>query len=154
MESVFSLFEGIKNLSSLRLNDCDLSMIIPSSTGNLKSLTSFGISNSRLATQTLSAVATINRLKFFTIDGCSYLLGQQLPSLPSTIGNMTNLETLDISGCQISGPIPHEVGALKKLTSLVLSGTGLSGRIPSSIANLTQLTELQLPSNYLSGKLN
>ncbi|CAN6334859.1 unnamed protein product, partial [Urochloa humidicola] len=124
-------------------------MTIPSSIRNLRNLTSLVISDSNLTTQTLSAFARIGNLKFLTIDSC----GCSVCQLPPTIGNMTSLERLDISECQLSGPIPQEVGALKKLTSLVVLLTGLSGRIPSSIANLTQLTELRLDRNNLSGEI-
>ncbi|CAL4898027.1 unnamed protein product [Urochloa decumbens] len=148
LESVFSWFEGIKNLRSLQFYDCDLYMTIPSSMGNFKILTRLMISGSNLTTQTLSAVANIRSLKFLSIYSCGCSVGR----LPSAIGNMTSLQRLGIWGCQLSGPIPHEVGAVKKLTSLALSRTGLSGRIPSSIANLTQLTALRLDQNYLSGK--
>jgi hypothetical protein len=122
-------------------------MTTASSIGNPKYLTRLAIYYSNLTTQTLQVVANIGSLKFFTIESCGCLLGQ----LPSTTGNMSNLERLDISGRQLSGPIPHEVGALKKLKSLTLSYNGLSGRIPNATANLTQLTELLLEGNCLSG---
>ncbi|KAG2630543.1 hypothetical protein PVAP13_3KG531730 [Panicum virgatum] len=144
-ESFFSWFQGIRNLRSLQFYDCDLSLTIPSSTGNLKNLISLVISESNLTTQTLSAVANIRSLRFLDIEGWGCSLGP----LPSAIGNMTSLERLSILGCQLSGPIPQEVGAIKKLTSLTLPDIGLSGRIPSSMANLTLLTELWLGGNSL-----
>ncbi|RLM98504.1 hypothetical protein C2845_PM06G33150 [Panicum miliaceum] len=148
-ESIFSWFEGVKNLRSLHFYDCDLCMTIPSSIGNFKNLTSLTIHGSNLTSRTLSAVANIRNLKILAIDYCGCLVGQ----LPPAIGNMTSLEILRIWKCQLSGPIPQEVGALKELTSLVLVNTGLSGRIPSSMANLTQLTELWLNGNSLSGEI-
>ncbi|CAN6334860.1 unnamed protein product [Urochloa humidicola] len=148
LESVFSWFEGIKNLRTLRFEYCDLSMTIPSSIGKFKSLTSLVIFNSNITTQTLSAVASISNLKVFAVNSCDCLLGK----LPSAIGNMTSLEELSID-CHLSGSIPHEIGAVKKLISLVLPFNGLSGRIPNSIGNLTQLTELQLSENYLRGEI-
>ncbi|CAN6361712.1 unnamed protein product [Urochloa humidicola] len=150
LESVFSWFEGIKNLRSLKFQYCDLSMTVPSSIRKFKSLTSLVIFNSNITTQTLSAVTNIRKLKFFTIDNCvDCLLGQ----LPPAIGNLTSLERLDIFDCRLSGSIPHEVGAVKKLISLGLPETGLSGRIPSSFGNLTQLTGLWLVGNYLNGEI-
>jgi Leucine-rich repeat (LRR) protein len=126
-------------------------MTMPSSIGNLKNLTSLEIDSSNITTKTLSSIANIRNLKFFTIFSCGCSVGK----LPPAIGNITSLEILDVWDCrQLSGTIPQEIGALKKLTSLTLSSTGLSGRIPSSIGNLTQLTDLRLDSNYLSGKVN
>jgi Leucine-rich repeat (LRR) protein len=154
LETLFSWLEGIKNLRSLSFIDCDLSMIIPSSIGNLRNLTSLLILGSNFTTQTLSSVTNIRNLKNFEIycDDSDYMF--LAGKLPSAIGNMSNLEKLDISGCQLSGPIPHEVGALKELKSLVLHFIGLSGRIASTIANLTQLTELQLDGNHLRGTVS
>jgi Leucine-rich repeat (LRR) protein len=149
-------------------------MTMPSSIGNLKNLTSLEIDSSNITTKTLSSIANIRNLKFFTIVNCGCSVGKLPPAIgnmtsleildvlecqlsgpiPQEIGKLTSLERLDISMCQLSGPIPQEIGALKKLTSLVLSMSGLSGRIPSSIGNLTQLTELGLDGNYLSGKVN
>jgi len=146
LESLFSWFEGIKNLRSLVFFDCNLSMTIPSSTRNFKNLTMLEIFESNFTTQTLLAVGNIRSLEVFTIIGCGCLTGQ----LPSAIVNMINFERLFIAECQLSGPMTHKVGALKKLKSLVLPSIGLSGRIPSTIANLTQLTELQLEGNYFN----
>jgi Leucine-rich repeat (LRR) protein len=125
-------------------------MTMPSSIGNLKNLTSLEIDSSNITTKTLSSIANIRNLKFFTIFSCGCSVGK----LPPAIGNITSLEILDVWDCQLSGTIPQEIGALKKLTSLTVFRTGLSGRIPSSIGNLTQLTELGLDGNYLSGKVN
>ncbi|WVZ78075.1 hypothetical protein U9M48_025840 [Paspalum notatum var. saurae] len=149
LESISSWSEGIKNLRTLYLSNFELSMMIPSSIVNLKNLQGLLIFGSNLTTQTLSAIANINSLKFFMIGDCGCLLEQ----LPSAIGNMTDLETLEIFNCQLSGPIPHEVGKMKKLKTLAVSWTALSGRIPSSIANLTRLTELVLYQNYLIGEI-
>jgi len=90
---------------------------------------------------------SVPHLRVLSLEGCS-LEGHL------GFGNMTSLERLDISDCQLSGPIPQEVGAINKLTSLGLANTGLSGRIPSSIGNLTQLTDLWLNSNSLIGKFS
>ena len=37
-------------------------------------------------------------------------IGNLNGEIPSQIGQLTNLELLDISVCQISGPIPSEIG--------------------------------------------
>jgi hypothetical protein len=73
--------------------------------------------------------------------------------LPAAIGNLSNLESLDINYCGFSGPMPDEVGLLKKLTVLRIGQCSLSGRIPNSIVNLTHLIDLDLSSNLLNGKI-
>ncbi|GKV38449.1 hypothetical protein SLEP1_g46362 [Rubroshorea leprosula] len=74
-------------------------------------------------------------------------------SIPASIGNLTQLTSLDLSITQFSGPIPASIGNLRQLTSLGLSSNHLSGQIPSSLANLTQLTSLDLSINQFSGPI-
>ena len=73
--------------------------------------------------------------------------------LPSSIGNLTNLRTLDFSvNYGLSGSIPTEIGKLQKLHYLDLSYNQLSN-IPSSIGNLINLTHLNLSNNQISGSI-
>ncbi|KAG7563495.1 Protein kinase domain [Arabidopsis suecica] len=96
-------------------------------------------------------------------------------TLSSSIGNLTNLQTVLLQNNYITGHIPHEIGKLMKLKTLDLStnnftgqipftlshstnlqylrinNNSLTGTIPSSLANMTQLTFLDLSYNNLSG---
>jgi len=73
--------------------------------------------------------------------------------IPSSIGNLTNLRTLDLSlSYGLSGNIPVEIGKLRKLNYLDLSYNLLSN-IPSSIGNLVNLTHLSLSNNQFSGNI-
>lgn len=74
-------------------------------------------------------------------------------TLPSSIGWMNNLETLDISETKIQWTIPESYGNLKKLDYFDLSNNKLSWKIPSSIRNLPILTTLFLHNNSFEGKL-
>jgi hypothetical protein len=51
----------------------------------------------------------------------------------------------------LKGTIPSSLGSLTKLTYLGLSGNNLKGTIPSSLGSLTKLTYLYLPHNSLTG---
>ena len=51
------------------------------------------------------------------------------------------------------GPIPEELGDLENLQVIDLTKTGRSGEIPASLGNLRHLRELKLGSNSLSGDL-
>jgi hypothetical protein len=77
-----------------------------------------------------------------------------IDSLPSSIGNMVQLTTLDVNDCFVnSSKIPSELGNLKNLDSLLLFNNHFYGTIPASLANLDSLTTLDLSSNDLSGNI-
>ena len=81
--------------------------------------------------------------------------------IPSQIGNLTTLDTLELTGVSpygasapvTGGNIPPEIGNLVNLKSLAISYNGLTGSIPASINNLTNLTALDLSHNNLTGPI-
>ena len=74
-------------------------------------------------------------------------------SIPSSLGNLSNLEFLHISANQLSGSIPSSLGNLSNLEFLHLTFNQLSGSIPSSLGNLSNLEYLDLWENQLSGSI-
>ncbi|CAI7898250.1 unnamed protein product, partial [Closterium sp. NIES-54] len=74
-------------------------------------------------------------------------------TIPTTIGNLAKLETLDLSSNQLSGAIPTAIGNLSNMNYLSLSYNRLSGTIPAAIGKLAILTHLDLRCNYLTGPL-
>lgn len=66
------------------------------------------------------------------------------------IGVLLNLNTLNLSGNQISGTIPAAFGFLPELTILDFSSNALSGEIPKDISKLG-LHFLNLSKNNLTG---
>lgn len=77
-----------------------------------------------------------------------------IDSLPSSIGNMVQLTSLDVNDCFVnSSKIPSALGNLKSLNSLLLFNNHFYGTIPASLANLDSLTTLDLSSNDLSGNI-
>ena len=73
---------------------------------------------------------------------------RDITSLPSEIGNLTNLTSLHLSSSEIT-TLPESIGNLTNLTSLHLSDNKLT-TLPESISNLTNLTSLDLSKNKLS----
>uniref|UniRef100_N1QXI0 Putative LRR receptor-like serine/threonine-protein kinase n=1 Tax=Aegilops tauschii TaxID=37682 RepID=N1QXI0_AEGTA len=71
-------------------------------------------------------------------------------SLPDSIGNLTGMNTISLSGNKLSGPIP-DFSSMQTLTALHLDGNQFSGPINPSLGNLTNLKELFLNNNNLSG---
>ncbi|XAR48461.1 Non-specific serine/threonine protein kinase [Bertholletia excelsa] len=73
-------------------------------------------------------------------------------SIPQSIGIMTSLLDLELSGNFLVGPIPAELGLLKKLQLLELYYNQLDRAIPE-LGNLTELKDLDLSVNKLTGRI-
>ncbi|XP_023898145.2 probable LRR receptor-like serine/threonine-protein kinase At3g47570 [Quercus suber] len=74
-------------------------------------------------------------------------------NIPLGIGNLINLEDLEMWNNKLSGNIPFEIGKLRKLQILDLSQNSFFGNIPSSLGNLTLLISLHLQDNNLQGSI-
>ena len=72
-------------------------------------------------------------------------------SLPSSLGNLTNLQELGLRFNQLSGSPPSSLGNLTNLQELWLGYNQFSGSPPSSLGNLTNLQRLDLSWNQFSG---
>ena len=91
-----------------------------------------------------------------------------LGEIPSSIGELINLNYIHISDCGISGEIPTEIGNLENLISLQIYdnnldlpdsigmniNSNLTGEIPLEIGNLINLEQLDLRNNELTGNLS
>ncbi|KAB5556563.1 hypothetical protein DKX38_007472 [Salix brachista] len=79
--------------------------------------------------------------------GNAALSGQLVPQ----VGQLKNLQYLELYGNNISGPIPSDLGNLKNLVSLDLFLNSFSGPIPDTLGKLTKLRFLDLSNNRLTG---
>ncbi|KAK8677146.1 hypothetical protein V6N13_142701 [Hibiscus sabdariffa] len=95
------------------------------------------------------------RMVTCTSDGYVSALGLPSQSLSGTlstsIGNLTNLQSVLLQNNAISGPIPATIGKLEKLVTLDLSNNTFSGEIPASLGDLKNLNYLRLNNNSLTG---
>nr|CAB3479086.1 unnamed protein product [Digitaria exilis] len=73
---------------------------------------------------------------------------------PRALQFCTSMTALDLSGNNISGPVPADINLqLSYTTSLDLSNNSFSGEIPSGIGNMTYLSALNLEHNRFTGRI-
>jgi Leucine-rich repeat (LRR) protein len=82
------------------------------------------------------------------------LFGNNLQgSIPESLKNLTQLQTLVLASNLLSGGIPSAIASLDQLTYLDLSGNRLSGNIPANIWQIAGLTNINLSDNLLAGEI-
>ncbi|XP_018838884.1 receptor-like protein 7 isoform X1 [Juglans regia] len=149
--SLFRLLH-LQNLT-LANNDFNHSQI-PSEIGNLSSLTHLDLSYSQFSGQIPSAIQYLSKLSFLSLYSYYDNYGLYTKNLASLVQNLTNLETLDFFGINISSTVPESLANLSSLKLLALSNCSLYGQFPTRIFHLPHLQKLDVWSNEdLTGHL-
>ncbi|KAL8165967.1 hypothetical protein V2J09_007466 [Rumex salicifolius] len=143
---------NLSAMRSLRVMDLSYNMFqgdFPISVTNLSNLEVLIFNeNTHLNLWELPVGITLLPLKVMVLTTCN-LRG----SIPPSIGNMTSLVDLELSGNYLMGPVPKEIGSLQNLVLLMLYYNGLTGAIPQEFGNLTQLTDLDMSVNQFTGNI-
>ena len=102
----------------------------------------------RLTGSIPSELGNLSNLKDFRL-GHNRLTG----SIPSELGNLVNLQWLDLGRNRLIGSIPSELGGLANLETMSLAVNSLTGSIRSELGNLAKLRMLLLGDNRLTGSI-
>ncbi|GLT49221.1 hypothetical protein SLA2020_227950 [Shorea laevis] len=73
--------------------------------------------------------------------------------LPSSLGELKNLQYFDVSLNNLTGSLPNSLATLRNLQYLDLSLNSFSGSVPESIGNLSSLRMLNLSDNIMNGTI-
>ena len=73
--------------------------------------------------------------------------------IPAELGGLQQLQRLELQGNNLSGPIPADLGKLSDLEVLGVGGNNLTGPIPAELGGLPTLRILTLPGNNLTGRI-
>ncbi|XP_021974541.1 receptor-like protein 7 [Helianthus annuus] len=139
---------NLTHLNILDLRSCGFIGTLPTSVRNLTRLTVLSLEGNHNLTGYIPEFHGSSELKQLIVAGTNFQ-----GSIPDSIGNLRNLNILDLRSCGFTGTLPASLSNLAQLTVLNLMGNKFTGILPSSIGNLTQLRELLLMENGMSGQI-
>jgi YD repeat-containing protein len=74
-------------------------------------------------------------------------------SLPESLGDLSDLQVLDVSNNLIQGDIPESIGKFPALTHIFFQYNQMSGALPDTLGNITTLQYLNLRNNGFTGSI-
>ncbi len=165
----------LTRLTLLALETKNLKGTIPSQIGNLEGLVGINLAHNDLEGSLPSQLGRLKKLSYLDLAGNEKLgNGSALPTelgfvcnlvtlnvakcsfegqIPSQLGQLTMLHIANLYENHFSGHIPPELGGIPRLGSLVLAQNALSGTIPTQLGSLRTLFNLQLWGNLLTGPI-
>ncbi|KAL5817860.1 hypothetical protein ACOSQ3_026238 [Xanthoceras sorbifolium] len=139
---------NLSNLTSLNLENNELTRILPTTIGRLIQLQYLSLRNNKLQGSIPSELCHLENLAFVYLTG-NNLMG----SIPSCLGNLSSLRTLSLASNRFNSTIESTLWGLRDILHINLSTNSLSGSLPSVIGNLKVLIELDLSRNQLTGDI-
>ncbi|TYG85661.1 hypothetical protein ES288_A13G073000v1 [Gossypium darwinii] len=115
---------------------------------NENSVTRVDLGNANLSGQLVAQLGQLPNLQYLELDS-NNITG----TIPEELGNLTNLVSLDLYLNNLTGGIPTTLGKLTKLRFLRLNNNTLTGQIPRVLTAINSLQVLDLSNNRLEGDI-
>ncbi|KAF5733328.1 BRASSINOSTEROID INSENSITIVE 1-associated receptor kinase 1-like isoform X1 [Tripterygium wilfordii] len=112
------------------------------------SVTRVDLGNANLSGQLVSQLGQLPNLQYLELYS-NNISGR----IPEELGNLTNLVSLDLYLNRLTGTIPPTLGRLSKLRFLRLNNNSLTGTIPMTLTGIMSLQVLDLSNNNLTGDI-
>lgn len=121
--------------------------VISMAISRLSSLIGLDLRHNKLTDSSIASLMPLKRLQSLRLDY------NEVTTIPTEIGYMTELREFSISHNKLAGTIPATVDCLENLVELDLSHNMLYGTITSNIGALIKLERLILNDNHLTGSI-
>ncbi|XP_059643454.1 receptor-like protein EIX1 [Cornus florida] len=147
---------SFSHLEFLDLSFNELQGVISSPIGSLTSVVTLDFSFNKLEGKLPTSFENLCSLKEINLSGTN--VGGNISEYFNIFSKciLDGLETLDLSGTQLSGHFPdaaHQIAQSKNLVALVLISCFLFGHIPESLGGLSTLQYFEVYNNSLSGHI-
>ena len=138
-------FDGLTNLTELRLHNNSITSLPPDIFDGLTSLISLNLYNNSITVLPEDVFGGLTRLKALSLNSNSMT---SLP--PDVFDGLTNLTSLNLYNNRMTA-LPEDVfDGLTSLTSLYLNSNNIASLLPDVFDGLTSLTELRLSHNSIT----
>ncbi|KAL8090391.1 hypothetical protein AgCh_039750 [Apium graveolens] len=141
LTSLPSTICNLRALKTLNISHCSSLQTLPAELGNLESLKELSAVGLRVPTLP-DSIGRLTNLVTLRLRG-----NRNLEILPDTICNLRELEVLDIYSCINLEELPMELGNLESLKELIVEYLTVP-ILPHSLGCLCKLVELKLSYNY------
>ncbi|KAJ0989390.1 hypothetical protein J5N97_007746 [Dioscorea zingiberensis] len=142
-----SSLSSLPSLTHLDLSSNNFSGPIPPSFGQFPALQNLSLTANLLNETIPPFLGNISTLRQLNLSYNTFAPGP----VPAELGNLSSLEILWLTGCNLVGHIPDSLGDLSNLQNLDLSINSLTGSIPQSLTRLSSVIQIELYTNSLSG---
>lgn len=144
-------------VKAIYLNDDAIEDTLPSSLIQFKRLKRLELSNTDSDFLDLTPISSLKSLEFLDLSQNQDLAldnnTKNFSEVMKKLAKLTNLKSLNLSNCNLTGKITEEVWGLTNLISLNISMNSLTGSLSDKIQQLKNLRHLNLSNNKLTGSL-